>query len=62
VHTNGNGIAKWMELCEQAAMEQDPKKLNVLIAAIMAALNAKEKRLKEFHNNGQSILNSTAQP
>lgn len=59
---NENGIAKWIELCEQAAMEQDPKKLNVLIGAIMAALNAKEKRLKEFHNNGQPIPNWTAQP
>jgi hypothetical protein len=47
---NGNGKEKWMELCEQAATEQDPKKLTVLVAAIIAALDAKEKRLKNLRN------------
>jgi len=36
---------KWMELCEQAADEQDPKKLAALILEINFALEAKELRL-----------------
>ena len=36
---------KWMELCEQAAEEQDPKKLAVLILQINFILEAKELRL-----------------
>jgi len=37
---------KWMELCEQAADEQDPKKLPGLILKINFILEAKELRLK----------------
>jgi hypothetical protein len=37
---------KWMELCEQAASEQDPNKLAVLILEINFLLEAKELRLK----------------
>jgi hypothetical protein len=40
-----------MELCEQAATEQDPKRLGVLVAAIIGALDAKEKRLKHLSSN-----------
>jgi len=36
---------KWMGLCEQAADEQDPKKLAVLILQINFILEAKELRL-----------------
>jgi hypothetical protein len=36
---------KWMELCEQAADEQDPKKLAALILEINFILEAKELRL-----------------
>jgi hypothetical protein len=36
---------KWMELCGQAADEQDPKKLAVLILQINYILEAKELRL-----------------
>ena len=36
---------KWMELCEQAANEQDPKKLASLILKINFMLEAKELRL-----------------
>ena len=46
-NANG-GKEKWMELCEQAATEQDSKKLSVLVAAIVSALDAKEKRLREL--------------
>jgi hypothetical protein len=44
---NGNGKSeeKWMELCGQAATEQDPKKLSALFAGIISALE--EKHLRE---------------
>ena len=38
--------AKWMELCERAANEQDPQKLQALIGEICALLADKERRLK----------------
>jgi hypothetical protein len=37
---------KWMELCAQAASEQDSEKLMQLIAQINQMLEAKEQRLK----------------
>ena len=36
---------RWMELCERAADEQDPKKLAALILEINFILEAKELRL-----------------
>jgi len=39
-------LEKWMELCEQAATEQDPEKLMELISQINRLLEAKERRLK----------------
>ena len=38
---------KWMELCEQAVVEQDPKKLAVLILQINFMLETKELRPKD---------------
>lgn len=37
---------KWMEICAQAAKEQDPEKLMELISQINQLLEAKERRLK----------------
>jgi hypothetical protein len=37
---------RWMQLCEQAANEQDPEKLMELVAEINRLLEAKERRLK----------------
>lgn len=37
---------RWMQLCEQAANEQDPEKLMELVAEITRLLEAKERRLK----------------
>jgi hypothetical protein len=37
---------KWLELCEQAADEQDPKKLAALILEINYLLEVKEYRLR----------------
>ena len=36
---------KWMELCRQASIEQDPKKLLGLTAEIIRLLDEKENRL-----------------
>ena len=36
---------KWMELCAQAATEQDSRKLIVLIEQITALLDAKQERI-----------------
>ncbi len=41
-----NNQEKWMELCAQAAREQDPEKLMELISQINQILEAKERRLK----------------
>ena len=38
---------KWMELCAQAANEQDSRKLMALIQQITALLDAKQERLAE---------------
>ena len=38
-------IERWMELCKQAAVEQDPKKLIALVQQISDLLEAKERRL-----------------
>jgi len=41
----GETKERWMELCEQAANEQDSKKLMVLVAEITRLLEAKQARL-----------------
>jgi hypothetical protein len=37
----------WLELCEQAAVEQDPKKLMELVEEINRLLQEKEQRLRK---------------
>jgi hypothetical protein len=37
---------RWLELCQQAAVEQDPKKLMALLTEINRLLEEKEQRLK----------------
>ena len=39
---------KWMELCAQAANEQDSRKLMALIKQITALLDAKQQRFIEI--------------
>jgi hypothetical protein len=38
--------ARWLELCEQASIEQDTEKLMVLVAEITRLLDEKHERLK----------------
>jgi hypothetical protein len=42
----GANKERWKVLCEQASVEQDPKKLHELIKEINDLLAAKEARLK----------------
>jgi hypothetical protein len=41
----------WMELCEQAAVEQDSDKLLQLISEINRMLDQKEERLTRGHSD-----------
>jgi hypothetical protein len=41
----GKAKEQWMQLCEQAAVEQDAEKLLVLINEINRMLDEKERRL-----------------
>jgi hypothetical protein len=43
---------KWIELCAQAATEQDSRKLMALIDQITALLDAKQDRLIEKDSQG----------
>jgi hypothetical protein len=43
----GDQKEKWMALCEQAANEQDPEKLMVLVAEIDRLLAEKQQRLRK---------------
>jgi len=44
----------WMELCAQAAVEQDPEKLHALVEEIDHQLQEKEDRLKQSHPSSGS--------
>jgi hypothetical protein len=44
---NGSNEERWKKLCEQAAKEQDPKKLVQLVKEIKDLLEAKRKRLSD---------------
>lgn len=41
----GQAKERWMELCEQVAVEQDPAKMIALVEEINELLEAKERRL-----------------
>lgn len=41
----GENASRWLDLCEQAAVEQDPHKLMELINEINRLLSEKEDRL-----------------
>lgn len=41
----GEAKERWVQLCEQAAVEQDPEKLLVLVTEINRMLGEKERRL-----------------
>jgi hypothetical protein len=43
---NGDGMEPWIELCRQAAIEQDPNKLFALTNEIILLLEEKQTRLQ----------------
>ena len=47
----------WKELCAQAAVEQDPKKLQELVRQINELLDAKRQRLNS-NNSSQEMKDS----
>ena len=47
---------RWMQLCEQAANEQDPEKLMKLIAEINLLLEAKQKRAQAGASDGKPAV------
>ncbi len=51
---------RWMELCEQAAVEQDTTKLLALVAEINALMKEKEDRLRAArpNQNGTRLTDS----
>ena len=49
----GESKERWQKLCEQAATEQDPDQLIVLIQEINRLLAEKEKRLQEQRVHGK---------
>ena len=54
----------WMNLCEQAAVEQDTEKLMLLIQEINRLLEEKEQRLhrqQEFCSENQSVVPEQSQ-
>jgi hypothetical protein len=46
IYVQDGNKERWRLLCEQASVEQDPKKLHELITEIDDLLEAKEARLK----------------
>ena len=42
----GQDKERWREVCEQAGVEEDPKKLTVLVTEIYRLLDEKRRRLQ----------------
>jgi hypothetical protein len=52
LHLRGERKEYWMQLCEQAANEQDPDKLMELVKEINRLLEEKEQRLQREKSRG----------
>ena len=52
----------WRQLCERAAVEQDPKKLVELAKEIIRILDEKEARLKRGNNPSDNRGNNPSDP
>jgi hypothetical protein len=51
----GQNGERWRELCEQAAIEQDPQRLLELMREINDLLEAKERRLLQRRSTGNPL-------
>ncbi len=49
---------RWLELCEQASTEQNPRKLITLVGQITGLLDAKQKRpmSNDIHDENKKML------
>jgi len=50
----GTAKEEWTQLCEQAAVEEDPEKLMILVKQIIRMLDEKEQRLKDRNSEAPS--------
>jgi hypothetical protein len=51
----------WRELCEQAAVEQDPQKLHALVREIIGVLEAKAQPFEQPGSNTASTTQTDGQ-
>lgn len=51
----------WRELCEQAAVEQDPQKLYALVNKIIRVLEAREQRSQQPRSSTDSTTQTAGQ-
>jgi hypothetical protein len=51
----------WRELCEQAAVEQDPQRLHELVREIIRLLEAKEQRSQQPSSSTDSTTQTAGQ-
>ena len=52
---------RWRELCELAAVEQDPQKLHELVKEIIRALEAKEQPSQHASSRNDSTTHAAGQ-
>jgi hypothetical protein len=52
---------RWRELCEQAAIEQDPEKLHELVKEIVRVLEAKEQGFQQRRSSSDSTTQTAGQ-
>jgi predicted Zn-dependent protease len=51
----------WRELCEQAALEQDPEKLHELVKEIIRALDARDQQAQQYSSSIDSRTQTAGQ-
>ena len=52
---------RWRELCELAAVEQDPQRLHELVREIIRVLEAKEQRSPQASSSTDSVTQAAGQ-
>jgi hypothetical protein len=52
---------RWRELCELAAVEQDPQRLHELVREILRILEAKEQRSQQPSSSTDSMTETAGQ-
>jgi hypothetical protein len=57
---NGHTKERWFQLCEQAAVEQDPERLLKLVNEISRMLDEKNQRVQQCSPPRQNLVGGTA--